>query len=106
MAAGRGTGAVSTRSSSLTDLAASVALRLYDLRWRVLPPVTGVAMFAMLAGAVLAAPREAVQGEVQRLFYIHVPSALVMYGSVGVVSIASIMVLWKRDMRWDPVARA
>ena len=107
MAAGRGTDAMrGARSTGLGGAAASMAVRLYDLRWQILPPVTGIAMFAMLVGAVLAAPREAVQGEVQRLFYIHVPSALVMYGAVGVVSIASIMVLWKRDMRWDPVARA
>lgn len=85
---------------------ASLAARAYGLRWRVLPPLTGVAMLAMLIGAVLAAPREVIEGEVQRLMYIHVPSATIgMYGSIGVVFVASAMVLWKRDMRWDAVAR-
>jgi len=55
---------------------------------------------------VLAAPREAVEGEVQRLFYIHVPSAIAAYGAFFVVFAASILLLWKRDMRWDAVARS
>lgn len=78
---------------------------LYGLRWLVLPPAVGVAMFALIAGAVVVAPREAVEGEVQRIFYIHLPSALAMYAAFFVVFLASIMVLWKRDLRWDAIAR-
>lgn len=78
----------------------------YQIRWMVLPPVTGVAMTALLIGALLAAPREVVEGEVQRLFYIHVPSALAFYLAFFVVFLSSILLLWKRDMRFDPVARA
>ena len=81
------------------------ASRAYDLRWLMLPPVTGIAMFAMIVGALVVAPREAVEGEVQRIFYIHVPSAIAAYVAFLIVFIASIMVLWRRDMRWDPVAR-
>ncbi|RLT36478.1 MAG: cytochrome C assembly protein [Chloroflexi bacterium] len=79
--------------------------RLYSLRWVVLPPLVGVGILAMLVGAVVAAPRELVEGDVQRLMYIHVPSAQAMYLAFGVVFVASILVLWKRDMRWDAVAR-
>ena len=80
--------------------------RAYDLRWDILPPATGAAMFALIVGALVAAPREAVEGDVQRLFYIHVPAILAAYGAFLVVFIASIAVLWKRDMRWDPLARS
>lgn len=80
--------------------------RLYSLRWALLPPLTGVGMLAMLVGAVVAAPTELVEGDVQRLMYIHVPSAQAMYLAFGVVFVASIVVLWKRDRRWDTVARS
>ena len=79
--------------------------RIYGLRWVVLPPLVGVGMLAMIVGAVVAAPRELVEGDVQRLMYIHVPSAQAMYLAFGVVFVASVLVLWKRDMRWDAVAR-
>jgi heme exporter protein C len=78
--------------------------RTYDLRWRVLPPATGLAVLALLFGAMLAAPREAVEGDVQRLMYIHVPSANAAFLSFFVVFVASLAVLFKRDMRWDAVA--
>lgn len=83
----------------------SAVRRLYGLRWVVLPPLVGVGMLGMIAGAVVVAPREAVEGDVQRLMYIHLPSAQAMYLAFGVVFVASVMVLWKRDMRWDAVAR-
>ena len=79
---------------------------LYDARWQLLPPLTGAAMLAMLVGAVVVAPREAIEGEVQRLFYIHVPSAIAAYLAFFVLFVASIAVLWTRDLRFDAVARA
>ena len=87
-------------------LAASLTARAYGLRWSILPPLTGVMMMAMLLGAVLVAPREVVEGEVQRLFYIHVPSILAAYLSFFIVFVASILVLVRRDLRFDPVARS
>ena len=78
---------------------------IFGLRWIVLPPIVGVAMMAMVVGALVAAPRELVEGEVQRLLYIHFPSIMAAYGAFAVVFVASIIVLWKRDLRWDAVAR-
>ncbi|MQC18461.1 MAG: cytochrome C assembly protein [Chloroflexi bacterium] len=77
----------------------------YGWRWVVLPPVVGVAMMAMIVGALVAAPREIIEGEVQRLMYIHVPSAITMYGAFIVTAFASVLYLWKRDMRWDALAK-
>ena len=88
------------------DRAWSATLAIYDARWVLLPPLTGVAMLAMLVGAVIVAPREAIEGEVQRIFYIHVPSALAAYLAFFVVFAASIALLWTRDLRFDAVARA
>lgn len=74
--------------------------------WTFLPPLAGVGILAMLVGAVVAAPTELVEGDVQRLMYIHVPSAQAMYLAFAIVFVGSVMVLWKRDMRWDAVARS
>lgn len=77
----------------------------YGARWVALPPLAGIGVFVLLAGSLVVAPREAVEGEVQRLFYIHLPSALAAYGSFFVVFVASIALLVKRDLRWDAIAR-
>ncbi len=99
-AASRGTAA----RWALTALRPIVAV--YDARWTLLPPLTGAAMLAMLVGAVIVAPREAIEGEVQRLFYIHVPSAIAAYLCFSVVFAASVALLWTRNLRFDAVARA
>ena len=78
---------------------------IYGWRWVVLPPVVGVAVMAMIIGALVVAPREVIEGDVQRLLYIHFPSILAAYGAFAVVFVASLVVLWQRDMRWDAVAR-
>lgn len=88
------------------DRAWTATLTVYDARWVLLPPLTGGFMLAMLVGAVIVAPREAVEGEVQRIFYIHVPSAIAAYLAFFVVFAASIALLWTREMRFDAVARA
>ena len=78
---------------------------LYGFRWILLPPVTGAAVMAMIIGALVVAPRETIEGDVQRLLYIHFPSILAAYGAFLVVFVASLVVLFSRDMRWDAVAR-
>jgi heme exporter protein C len=82
-----------------------LAVQVWDWRWTILPPVVGVAMMAMIIGALVAAPREVIQGEVQRLMYLHVPSAVTMYVAFITTAVASALFLWKRDMRWDAIAR-
>ncbi|SFE83005.1 cytochrome c biogenesis protein CcsA [Blastococcus tunisiensis] len=62
-----------------------------------------------LAAAVLAllvAPTDAVQGQPQRLMYVHVPAAWLAYLCFAVVLLASIAYLLRRDLRWDRVAQA
>ena len=67
---------------------------------------------AAVAGAtaawlgLLVAPTDAVQGQPQRLMYVHVPAAWVAYLTFAGVLIASIAYLLRRDLRWDRHARA
>jgi len=63
---------------------------------------TGAVALAMIVGY---APTDRVQGIGQRIFYFHVPMAWVAYLAFGVVLVASVAYLWKRDNRWDTIAR-
>jgi heme exporter protein C len=61
------------------------------------------------AGLVMAfgvAPREATQGNVQRIMYVHVPAILVAYLAFGVVLGASTIYLWRRAAGADRLAHA
>ena len=50
------------------------------------------------------APTERIMGDVQRIFYLHVPLAISAYAGFTVVFIASIMFLWRKNLFWDTVA--
>ena len=68
--------------------------------------VTLVAMLSALYAALIFAPTERVQGDVQRIFYVHVPLAWNAYLAFLVVFVASIAYLWWRSTWWDALARA
>ena len=68
--------------------------------------VTLVAMLSALYAALIFAPTERVQGDVQRIFYVHVPLAWNAYLAFLVVFVASIAYLWRRSTWWDALARA
>ena len=52
----------------------------------------------------LYAPTEQVMGDVQRLFYFHVPTVWVGFLAFFIVFVASIMYLLKRAQKWDRLA--
>jgi heme exporter protein C len=62
----------------------------------------------LLAAAVifLYAPEDALQGQVQRIFYIHVSSAISAFLCFGLVAGSSAVVLWRGSLRADRLARA
>jgi len=63
----------------------------------------------LAAGLVLAfgvAPREEIQGNVQRIMYLHVPSVLVAYLAFAVVLVASVAYLARRSEAADRLAQA
>ncbi len=68
--------------------------------------LAAVAMVVSLYAALLYAPTDSFQGNIQRMFYIHVPAALTMYVAVTLIFFASILYLQKRDERWDEVGAA
>ncbi|MFG1779489.1 cytochrome c biogenesis protein CcsA [Micromonospora sp. NPDC049048] len=65
----------------------------------------GLAAAAGLTGGLLA-PADAVQGQAQRLMYLHVPAAWVAYLAFAAVLAASVAHLIGGDLRWDRIARA
>ncbi len=65
---------------------------------------TGLAISAVLS--LVVAPPDAVQGQVQRLMYVHVPAAWLAYLAFGVVFIASAAYLKTGKTRWDRLAVA
>jgi heme exporter protein C len=68
-----------------------------------------VAFLAVLVGLYLAfiyAPADALQGDVQRIMYIHVPTAWVAFLAFFVVFVSSLIYLWKRLPEADRLAHA
>ena len=66
-----------------------------------------VAVAAALARAVWFTPTEAMQGPAQKIFYLHVPSAIVaLYMAFVVLAVTSALYLWLRDDRLDRMAES
>src|SRR5690606_26619815 len=49
-------------------------------------------------------PTGSVMGVVQRIFYVHLPSAWVAFMAFGIVALCSLGYLWLRDDRLDAIA--
>ena len=64
----------------------------------------GTMATALIAGLVV--PPDAVQGDLQRIMYVHVPSAWLAYLAFAVTLIASVAYLKTRELRWDRRAGA
>ena len=63
---------------------------------------------ALLVNAVALmafyAPVEATMGPIQKIFYVHLPSAITTFLACLVCFVASIGFAWQRDRRWDQLA--
>jgi heme exporter protein C len=69
----------------------------------------GLALTVIAIGlywALVQAPRDALQGDVQRIMYLHLPSILTAYLSFFLVFIGSCLYLWKREKRDDNLAHS
>jgi heme exporter protein C len=73
---------------------------------RVLGWLAALGLLVGLVAAFGVAPREATQGNVQRIMYLHVPSIWVAYLAFGIVLVASITYLWTRAEAADRVGHA
>ena len=68
--------------------------------------VTAAAMVATMYGAFLWAPTEKTMGDIQRIFYIHVPTAWNAFLAFFLVFVGSIGYLITKDLKWDRLALA
>ena len=88
------------RRSGLVDAAGRLNGRF------VVAAVTAALMLVNLYFIFMVAPTDSVLGHVQRVFYFHVPVAIMSFLAFFIVFVASIAYLWKRDPRWDSLAHA
>jgi heme exporter protein C len=83
-------------------------LRAAD-RWNLrgyLAALGGVLMLANLYLIFMVAPTESSMGHVQRVFYLHVPIAIISFLAFLVVFVASVIYLARRGTRWDSLAHS
>ncbi len=75
-------------------------------RW--FPPlaIVAMAMFAIAPVLIVRVPYESTMGLVQKIFYFHVPSAMVMFVSAFVCGISSAVYLFGKRERADRIAVA
>ena len=69
----------------------------------------GITLAAIALGAYLAlvsSPPDENMGDAVRLLYLHVPVVTVAYITASLVTVASVMYLWKRTAWWDVTAAA
>ena len=66
-----------------------------------------VAVIAACARALFFTPIDAMLGAAQKIFYVHVPAAIIgLYFACGLLFISSIMYLWIKDERLDRLAES
>lgn len=74
---------------------------------RALWALTALAAVGVLAGVILAlvyAGQDVRQGEVQRLFYVHLSSFVGAFAAFGAAALGSLLYLLRRRQRWDVLA--
>ncbi len=76
-------------------------------RWTLLSGAGAVVLILIsIYMALLYAPTDAVQGNAQRIFYLHLPAAILAYVSYVTLAGASVLYLWKGKPEYDRAARA
>lgn len=69
--------------------------------------IGSTALMLLAGGAIfLYAPTDALQGAVQRIFYLHVSAAIAAFASFGVVLAGGLVYLWRESAAADRLARA
>jgi len=68
--------------------------------------LTTVGMLLAIYLVFINAPEERVMGAAQRIFYFHVPIAMMTFLSVFVLLAGSVGYLWTRKTSWDNLSRA
>jgi len=68
--------------------------------------LTGIVLFAAIAAIFIFVPTEKTEGPIQRIMYLHIPSAWLAFFAFFIVFISSILFLWKKEREWDIYAHA
>ena len=92
---------MSTSQAQLTTAAGS---RIDLLRLAAV--ADGVLLLAAAGLVVFYAPPDAVEGIVQKIFYLHVPAAITAYMCFAVVLVGGLVYLWNESPTADRLARA
>jgi heme exporter protein C len=72
-------------------------------RWDLLR-LSALAISAAGLAAAMTAPPDQLQGELQRLMYVHVPAAWLALASFVLTLVGSVAWLWRREYRFDRLA--
>jgi heme exporter protein C len=72
----------------------------------VLPVLTLLAVGTAIFMVFVYVPTDRLQGVVQRIFYFHVPLAMMTFLAFGLVAVASIFFLWRGSRFWDRLAQS
>jgi heme exporter protein C len=102
--------ALAKREATIEQRDAGIGTKQRETRLPIASLVLGmlslIGMMVSIWMIFLYAPTDAVQGQPQRIFYFHVPLAWLAMLGFGIVTVAGIGYLLKRDERWDWAARA
>jgi heme exporter protein C len=96
--------------SAVTQAAGAVqAQSTGERRPALLMVITIIAVAGVAAGLVMSlayAGMDVFQGDVQRLFYVHVSSFAGAFVAFGAAVVGGVLYLWKRALKWDRLALA
>lgn len=79
-------------------------MRAADIAYNLLVAATALTLLAAIYLALFSAPVELTMGIAQKIFYLHVPSAMAMYAGFIITSVASIFYLLRPKVGWDIAA--
>ncbi len=65
-----------------------------------------LAVGGAIVRATMFTPIEAVQGAAQKIYYVHVPAAIVAFTAFGLTALCGVLYLWLKDPRLDRVAES
>ncbi|MDX1577730.1 MAG: cytochrome c biogenesis protein CcsA [Gemmatimonadota bacterium] len=73
---------------------------------RMLGAIALIAIAVVSVIGLFVVPADALQGEIQRLLYIHVPTAWLAFLAFFIVFLMSVLYLIQRNLKWDLMALA
>jgi heme exporter protein C len=97
---------IESKPAARTDAPVVTDVQAVARKTRVSPlAIVVLVMLALFAYfAFVFAPEDELQGAMQRIFYIHVPSAWICFVGFGVTFASSIAYLSTRNEKWDTIA--